>query len=672
MSAVSNSVVVGQICTNIPVILTTISGDKGFTGTWTPTSGTIAASSVRIYVHVIPNVSGTIGSTPVTAGVETVLSANYLAAPVYVGSTSTNGAAGTWTFEFSNTGNSVPAGTYWATAIITGGCESNASTLRYVDLSGITAAPVITTTSPNNSSTQIIGTRVLNAKIYLYVNGAERTVVSAASTDWTATGLTLVTGDVITAKAIVAGTSGLSAVSNSVTVVSSVSGTTAAPLISGTYNNTHTSITGTSEEAAGTVITVYKNSISIGTASVTIFGTWTLSSITLATNDVLTAKATASGKNISVSSPSVTVLGPTTTIPAVNSPILANATSIGGTQASGTLKVYIDGEPLSPYLSSQAGAWSYSTTQLSSLSSELYAGASVKATNTESGKIESAKSDGVIVVGVNNFLVEKASGGNIATQTAGIAFPIKITARDGSNNAFTTYNGTNMLSSGSTISAGAGPTVAFSSGILSSHSITFTKAGSYSLTTVGTDNPGVTGTSNTFLVNAGAPNYLSIFQQPSTTANSEVDFIIQPKIYVYDEFGNHITTDNTTQVVVSIASGIGGTLNGVKTLTAVNGVITFAGLNLQGSGAYTLSFASSGLPSVTSGTITVSSSGVAPTATAVSIGGTQTVGETLTEAIPIPMPTTTRREFQPTAGYLARLLMERTQRSAALLLQPTY
>ncbi|WP_316632483.1 hypothetical protein [uncultured Flavobacterium sp.] len=61
------------------------------------------------------------------------------------------------------------------------------------------------------------------------------------------------------------------------------------------------SVSGTSTEADGTVITVYKNGVSIGTASVSL-GAWTLTGISpvLSTGQVITTTATASGKGQSI------------------------------------------------------------------------------------------------------------------------------------------------------------------------------------------------------------------------------------------------------------------------------------------------------------------------------------------------------------------------------------
>src|SRR2546427_2692182 len=102
---------------------------------------------------------------------------------------------------------------------------------------------------------------------------------------------------------------------------------------------------------------------------------------------------------------------------------------------------------------------------------------------------------------LNNFLVEAAGGGAIGTQAAGTAFNIRITARDVNNNTVTGFTGTATITSTGTLSAG-GTTAAFASGVLTSHSVTISNTGSFTLTATS----GSSGTSNAFTVNPGVLN----------------------------------------------------------------------------------------------------------------------------------------------------------------------
>jgi hypothetical protein len=85
--------------------------------------------------------------------------------------------------------------------------------------------------------------------------------------------------------------------------------TSVAPAVNGPINVTATSISGTSVEAAGTTIEVFRNTSSIGSTTVNASNQWTLtpSGLTFAVGDLITAKATAIGKNVSPLSRPVTV-----------------------------------------------------------------------------------------------------------------------------------------------------------------------------------------------------------------------------------------------------------------------------------------------------------------------------------------------------------------------------
>ena len=82
---------------------------------------------------------------------------------------------------------------------------------------------------------------------------------------------------------------------------------TAAPIVNSGILTTSNSISGTSTETNGTSIKVYKNGVQIGTTSVS-SNAWSLSSVSgLSTGDLITSKATASGKSESNASPEIVV-----------------------------------------------------------------------------------------------------------------------------------------------------------------------------------------------------------------------------------------------------------------------------------------------------------------------------------------------------------------------------
>ena len=75
-------------------------------------------------------------------------------------------------------------------------------------------------------------------------------------------------------------------------------------------------------------------------------------------------------------------------------------------------------------------------------------------------------------------------------------------------------------------------------------------------------------------------------------------------IGIEDQFGNLVSPDNSTVVAAARSAGT-GTLQGTLSVTAVNGIVTFAGLNHQGAGTLTIALTKAGLTSATSQNIVV-------------------------------------------------------------------
>ncbi|MEY3537420.1 MAG: hypothetical protein RL645_234 [Actinomycetota bacterium] len=117
-------------------------------------------------------------------------------------------------------------------------------------------------------------------------------------------------------------------------------------------------------------------------------------------------------------------------------------------------------------------------------------------------------------------------------------------------------------------------------------------------------------TSNNVSVIADAPYALNISTQPVGAITGDA-LQSQPVIRVVDRFGNLVAQDNATVVTVAIATGAGGNLfkqpSAALTATASSGVVTFAGLRLQGVPLrdYTLRFTSGSLQSVDSAALHV-------------------------------------------------------------------
>jgi uncharacterized protein YjdB len=108
--------------------------------------------------------------------------------------------------------------------------------------------------------------------------------------------------------------------------------------------------------------------------------------------------------------------------------------------------------------------------------------------------------------------------------------------------------------------------------------------------------------SNAFNVAVGPPAQLAITTQPAG-ASSGVDFTTQPVVEIRDA-ANSLVASSTVAVTAAIGTG-SGTLTGTVTVNAVNGVATFGSLRINGVGAHTLTFTSTGLTSVTSAVVNV-------------------------------------------------------------------
>jgi adhesin/invasin len=131
-------------------------------------------------------------------------------------------------------------------------------------------------------------------------------------------------------------------------------------------------------------------------------------------------------------------------------------------------------------------------------------------------------------------------------------------------------------------------------------------AGSQTMTATST---GLTGSPVSFTATAtpGSPTQLTITTQPSSSAQAGIVFGQQPRIQLRDASSNAVGQSGVS-IQATISTGAGGLLSGTTTaLTDGTGLATFSGLVITGAaGDYTLQFASSGLTSALSSTITVS------------------------------------------------------------------
>jgi hypothetical protein len=101
------------------------------------------------------------------------------------------------------------------------------------------------------------------------------------------------------------------------------------------------------------------------------------------------------------------------------------------------------------------------------------------------------------------------------------------------------------------------------------------------------------------------PTQLAIHTQPSPTATAGNPFATQPVIYEENQYGSLVTTDNSTIVTASLATG-SGPLQGTLTARVSGGIATFTNLADAAIETITLAFTSPNLSSATSNSIVVS------------------------------------------------------------------
>ncbi len=350
----------------------------------------------------------------------------------------------------------------------------------------ITTTPTLnTTTIYQSSSSQTINVTnnaTYAAKLILYVNGTEisatpSTVAAAGNYNFSIPGL--LEGDIVSARAQGTGTTPnywLSNVSNTATVTIQNPLQSNKPIIIGSYvAGSAKTVSGTSVELAGSIITLYKGGNTLlGTTTVTAFNTWSISGLTLATSDVLTAYAKANGKTLSLVSASVTVAASAPAAPTITGSYTVGNTSISGGSGNGTVTVYVGGSPVGT-VSNASGNWTLSGLN----STELYRGAIVYATNTVSA-VSSVPSNNTTVAGVASFIITDENDTPLTQKVSGDYFRIKVKAKDGNNgggNDFTAFTNGVTLTSTSTIHSENVSAQNFSAGVLNGNDKTVTLLG---------------------------------------------------------------------------------------------------------------------------------------------------------------------------------------------------
>jgi uncharacterized repeat protein (TIGR03803 family) len=177
---------------------------------------------------------------------------------------------------------------------------------------------------------------------------------------------------------------------------------------------------------------------------------------------------------------------------------------------------------------------------------------------------------------------------------------VQVEVLDQNNSLVTTDNSDQVTLTVASVPGGiaSGGTATVSGGIATFSNLILDTAGSYTLAESGSG--GLTGAnSSSFTVAALGADHVLFGTQPSTTAAGSA---INPAVTVevVDKFGNLVSTDNSDQVTISVASGPGGFASSPTPVTVSSGVASFGNLTLDTAGSYTLSAATTGLTGVTS------------------------------------------------------------------------
>ncbi|HVT83107.1 MAG TPA: hypothetical protein VHM90_20890, partial [Phycisphaerae bacterium] len=148
--------------------------------------------------------------------------------------------------------------------------------------------------------------------------------------------------------------------------------------------------------------------------------------------------------------------------------------------------------------------------------------------------------------------------------------------------------------------AGSATAVA-SNGVATFSNISFPTFGVYTLQA--SDGSLHTVNSNSFAITGPAAQLIFQVQPKQITVGHTSSNNIT--VLVADAGGNLVTND-TSSVTISVASGpLGGSINGTTTVSAVNGVATFTGLNFSVPGTYTLDISDGVLTNATSNSFIV-------------------------------------------------------------------
>lgn len=186
--------------------------------------------------------------------------------------------------------------------------------------------------------------------------------------------------------------------------------------------------------------------------------------------------------------------------------------------------------------------------------------------------LDSAFSDTITITNpgqYTTFQVEKVSGGNILTQTAGVPFNIKVSAVDGTATVDVNYESTVTLTSSGTLNTGGGVTPVFTAGVLSPDTVSINAIGNFTITATDTGGS-IIGVSNAFDVVSGPASEVTstITANPTVLENDAVS-TSTITVQVKDAGGNDHSSGGATVNLITDAGTLLGTVtdNGDGTYT---------------------------------------------------------------------------------------------------------
>ncbi|AOW10369.1 Ig-like domain-containing protein [Flavobacterium gilvum] len=328
-----------------------------------------------------------------------------LIAPYNQNPATSSGSPVTASFQ-CKTGQCFTSAAYSFTYQEPGKCESAKTyDCQYASSQTATGTPTITvpvlTTSTSVSGTVASPDNVSGVIVNLYVNGVPLgTTKTGSGGAWTVNDVSLSGNQCQTLSVeAIASTKCVSP-----TATTTVTRTALAPIVNVPLcsSSAITTVSGTSAEAAGTVIQVYDNGTVAGsTTTVSATGTWKATGLSIALGHTITAKVLNSlCLNTSVTSNAVVVGTKSSNVPVINADdILECSDVVSGTGTNGdVIRLYIDGFQIGSTATVTGGTWA-----ISGLSStcDLYCGGVVTATASTGTNCEGNASVGKTVVCVN-------------------------------------------------------------------------------------------------------------------------------------------------------------------------------------------------------------------------------------------------------------------------------